>query len=245
MIRVVRMERKINMNNNEFDSDSNRELDKDDKSFDKSEKRTILISTIICALPMLLGLLVYNKLPDQVGIHFGANGEVDSYASKPVAVFLLPLFLVVIQLVVAFSLKYDPKKMNQGSIIKTLSLWIVPVVSVVAQIITLFSALGYKINSGFIIVMLTGILFVVIGNYLPKCRQNYTLGIKLPWTLHDEDNWNKTHRLAGFVWIIGGLAVIVSCFLRAEAFILGPVVIIMIIIPSVYSFILYRSKKNA
>ena len=58
------------------------------------------------------------------------------------------------------------------------------------------SALDYSIDANLILEILMGALLIIIGNYLPKCRQNYTIGIKIPWTLADEDNWNRTHRPA-------------------------------------------------
>ena len=88
-----------------------------------------------------------------------------------------------------------------------------------------------------------GLLLAAIGNYLPKCQPNYTVGIRLPWTLADEANWRKTHRLAGPVWVIGGLVIAVLAFTPWRALDLL-VLIPMVLIPALYSFFLYRRKKN-
>ena len=88
---------------------------------------------------------------------------------------------------------------------------------------------------------MVGILFVVIGNYLPKTKQSYTMGIKLPWTLASEENWNRTHRLAGFLWVIGGILLILLTLLRlwnTWTFLL--VIIPMSVVPMIYSYLLYR-----
>ena len=87
--------------------------------------------------------------------------------------------------------------------------------------------------------LLLGILFTVIGNYMPKAKQSYTMGIKLPWTLNSEENWNRTHRLAGFVWSVGGLLMIVNGFVQ-WVWLSEIIVFAMIFIPIVYSFVLYR-----
>lgn len=105
------------------------------------------------------------------------------------------------------------------------------------------TALGHKISVEIIMPLFMGALFVVIGNYMPKCKQSYTLGIKLPWTLDDEENWNKTHRLAGFLWVIGGVVIMASAFL-GKFWLFFVVLVPMVIIPTVYSYILYRNKKN-
>lgn len=107
--------------------------------------------------------------------------------------------------------------------------------------ITLFTGLGYDIPIADIVPALVGLLLIVVGNYLPKSKQNYTVGIKIPWTLNNETNWNKTHRLAGYVWIIGGLLMFANSFLKIlwlPVFII--IISAMIFFPLVYSYILYK-----
>ena len=85
-------------------------------------------------------------------------------------------------------------------------------------------------------------IFVILGNYLPKCRQNFTMGYRLPWTLNDEDNWNKTNRLAGYVMVLGGILIIIMSFFDLAFWAVILFVGAILIIPSVYSFLLYRKK---
>ena len=82
-----------------------------------------------------------------------------------------------------------------------------------------------------------GLIFIVIGNYLPKCRHNYTVGIRLPWTLDDEDNWNHTHRFAGYVWIIAGVVTLLSVFLSHAAVVWVAAIFVASLSPLVYSFV--------
>ena len=85
----------------------------------------------------------------------------------------------------------------------------------------------------------------MIGNYLPKCRQNYTVGIKLPWTLNDINNWNKTHRMAGVLWIICGILFAISAFLgRVGEVSIIILIIVMVCVPTAYSFLLYKNKRH-
>lgn len=85
-----------------------------------------------------------------------------------------------------------------------LVLWIIPVTSLIVCCSIYANAVGIAVDIGFVANGIVGLLFILIGNYMPKCKQNYTTGIKVPWTLHSQENWNRTHRLAGWVWIIGG-----------------------------------------
>ena len=142
-------------------------------------------------------------------------------------------------------MRTDPKYENMNPVLRGLSLWIIPVVSIFASSTTLAAALGYNVRVEVFAPMLCGLLFVVVGNYLPKTRQSYTMGIKLPWTLNSEDNWNKTHRLAGFVWVIGGVITIVSAFLPVGRWLFMAVLAGIILIPVAYSYLYYRKEISA
>ena len=85
-------------------------------------------------------------------------------------------------------------------------------------------------------------MYIVVGNYLPKCRQNYTVGIKVPWTLNSEENWDRTHRFSGKLWIIGGLVLVIATVvpMMRTATVLTVVTLGITIVPCLYSFLLYR-----
>ena len=116
-----------------------------------------------------------------------------------------------------------------------------PVVSVLCSAMTLGYALGYEVDIATVIPVFIGVVFLVIGNYLPKTKQSYTMGIKLPWTLNSEENWNRTHRLGGFLWVLGGAAFIVlSIFKWWNIYVFFAILAVMVLVPTVYSYLLYR-----
>lgn len=90
--------------------------------------------------------------------------------------------------------------------------------------------------------LLMGVIFLVTGNYLPKCRQNYTIGIKLPWTLDDEENWNYTHRLAGKLWMIGGVLIILLGFQTVvpSMAVSMTIMVVVTMIPAIASYLYYK-----
>lgn len=91
--------------------------------------------------------------------------------------------------------------------------------------------------------ILMGILFILIGNYMPKTRQNYTIGIKVPWALDNEENWNRTHRLAGYLWVAGGIIlVILSLAGLTNPLLLIGVVLFFTLVPTIYSWWLHAGK---
>ena len=204
--------------------------------------KLLIISTLICLLPIVLSLAVYDKLPDTMPIHWDIEGNPDGYGSKAFAAIWLPLMMAGLNLITHFGLNTDPKKANSSKILKLIGKLTIPFLSLTLLPITIFAGLGYEIAIERIVPAFVGLLFIIVGNYLPKSKQNYTVGIKLPWTLDNETNWNKTHRLAGYLWIIGGVVMFVNSFLQIYW---TPVFFIiigsMVFIPALYSYILYRN----
>ena len=206
-----------------------------------NSRKEIIISTLVCLLPVLAGLALYGRLPETVATHFGANGEADGWSSRAFTVFGLPALMAGVNLLVLFALNTDPKKKNMNPTLRAFAIWTVPVLSVFMSALTLGNALGYPMHIDIIVPLLVGLLLIVVGNYLPKTRQSYTMGIKLPWTLASEENWNRTHRIAGFLWVIGGVLMVLLALLRI--WILWAVIalaLLLVLVPSVYSFLLYR-----
>ncbi len=207
----------------------------------KKRNIELIVTTVLCLLPIIAGLILYDKLPDRVATHFDANGEANGYSSRAVAVFGLPAFMAAVNLFVHFALRTDPKKQNMSGALRTLSVWMAPVLSIFISAAVLTMAMGSKVNLVSFLPLLLGVVFIVIGNYLPKTKQAYTMGIRLPWTLASEENWNRTHRLAGFVWVIGGALIVLLTLLRVT--IIWPLIAItavLALVPTVYSYILYR-----
>ena len=206
--------------------------------------KKLLLTSVVILLPILAGVILWDKLPDSVPVHFGPTGEADGFASRGVAVFVMPLFLLAIHWLCTLATAADPKNKNIDNKPLVLVWWMCPLISLLVNGIVYINALDIAINIMMVFGLFLGCLFVVIGNYLPKCHQNYTLGIKLPWTLNDEDNWNRTHRFAGRLWTVGGLVVTITAFLGdAFVFVFLGLVLLMVIIPTIYSYRLYKKTK--
>lgn len=202
-------------------------------------KKRLAVTTLICLLPIVYGLMVYGQLPEMVPTHWGANGEVNGYSQRAFAVFGMPVFLAVLNVICQAALMTDPKKENQPEKLKAVVAWLIPVISLIVVPVCLLAAQGIEIDVSLIVPLLVGVLFLIIGNYLPKCKRNYTMGIKLPWTLNSDENWNKTHRVAGFVWTAGSILFIFASLFHKGLYTFL-IMILMVVIPVVYSFVLYR-----
>lgn len=209
----------------------------------KKTIKLLLITSAVILLPLLAGVILWNKLPETIATHFGADGAADGWSSRSFAVVFLPLFMLAVHWLCTLVTAADPKHKNVDGKPLGLMLWICPMSSLLVGGVIYTTALGYAIDIPMVMGLFFGCLFVVIGNYMPKCRQNYTVGIKLPWTLSDEDNWNRTHRLAGWLWTLGGFAVIIVAFFgSALAYAMLGIILVMVLIPTIYSYILYKKK---
>ena len=155
----------------------------------------------------------------------------------------MPLFLVAMQVFCIFMMNWDPKKKNIHKKNFGVVIWIIPVVSLLVAVVTYGTAMGVPIDVNFLMMLVMGVVFFLIGNYMPKCKQNYTMGIKLPWTLHDEANWDYTHRLAGKLWSVGGCIIILTSFLR-NAYVLLVILLVMVLVPTVASYRYYKAHKE-
>jgi uncharacterized membrane protein len=205
----------------------------------KKNLKTIILTSLITLLPILIGIILWDRLPESLPTHWDFSGNVDGWSSKSFVVFALPFILLAMHLFVIILTLADPKHQNHPGKMLHIVYWLVPVMSVVLTALTYYTGMGKDIPLETIAPIITGILFIALGNYMPKCRQNYTIGVKLPWTLNSEENWNKTHRLAGWVFVFGGTVITVLGFFGLTWPLLA-VMPILVIVPSVYSYILYR-----
>ena len=211
----------------------------------RENNRWMVVTSLIILLPVLAGVLLWHQLPDQVPVHFNGEGVPDTYKSKLAGVTVVYIGVLICHWVAAWITAVDPRRKNVSTKIFRMVLCICPAVSVFAGIVIYGSALNWHwVKVDFMANLLVGLLFIVIGNYLPKCRQNYTIGIKLPWTLNDEENWDKTHRFAGKIWMVGGIFEILAGFIPALKMEVVTMVILMIIIVPVivYSYCVYKKK---
>ena len=208
----------------------------------KINKKTLVLTSVVILLPIIIGVLLWSKLPDTIPTHFAMDGTPNGWSSKPFTVFGLPLFLLGVHLLCIGATSQDPKYPNMSDKLFGIVLWICPVISLLTVVTCYSAALGYEMNISKYVMIGIGILFMVIGNYLPKCKQNYTMGIKLPWTLDDEENWNRTHRFAGFLWVAGGAFITINAFLEWEWLFLV-IVFAMVLIPTIYSFLYYKKNR--
>ncbi len=210
----------------------------------KINKKLVLFTSILILLPSIVGCVFWNQLPEEIPTHFNLLGQADGYNHKVFAIFGLPALMLLMHWVLLFLMVKDPKSSNISSKIQILIYWIIPFVSCLSMISIFGESLGYSMMSGLLAQIFMGVVMIVIGNYLPKTHRNYIIGIRLPWTLESDKNWRKTHRLAGKIWVLGGLLLFLNSFVQLYVYwVFFLTLFFVVIIPSVYSYQLSKLES--
>lgn len=212
------------------------------------KKKSDIYNVIIIACSILLTIIVYNKLPDLVPTHWNTMGEIDKYSPKAFGAFMAPVIMIFTWSGMKFLPKIDPRKKNYEKFDKSYSVIVSILLTffLVIHAVTLLAALGYGISIEKIIPLIVGVLFIVIGNYLPKSKSNFFYGIKTPWTLSSEVSWRKTHRLGGKLFVVAGIVCILSSFLlkgNIKAVVFFIAIMIAAIVPIVASYFYAKNDK--
>ena len=168
--------------------------------------KTYVITAIVCLLPILLGLALWNQLPDTMAIHFNMYNEPDNFASKPFVVFGLPVMMALLQFFCCFINDINAHRHGERKKFTTVTKWIIPVMFIILQIVTLGYGLGWNLDIRRVAMTIVGVIFLVIGNYLPKFDyiKNYDL---------NTEKARKINRFIGIETVILGLLALVSIFL--------------------------------
>ncbi len=179
----------------------------------KKNKIQIIIASVVNFLPTLLGLIFWDKLPETFPTHWGLDGKADSFGGKVFFVFLMPAIMYALFWICLLLTSKDSGNKNQHNKVLSMMIWIMPFISLFVAGISYFGAIGRSLEMIAFLPAVLGLLFAVMGNYMPKCKQNRTIGVKIKWTLENEENWNATHRFAGKALFFGGLLMMLCCFL--------------------------------
>lgn len=205
----------------------------------------IIFQVGIVIAQFLASLYYYPHLPSEMPMHWNVMGNIDSYMPKEYAVWLMPLISLALFVFFKLTPSFDPNKKKyhlfhpEWQIIQSVLISFFAYTQGIVFYASFYPTL--QIMKPLFIGM--GILFILLGNYLSKIRQNYFLGIKVPWTLASEDNWNKTHRFASFTFVIMGIIVLLEGFFiwNAAPVILGSIFLASFL-PVIYSYLLFKDK---
>jgi uncharacterized membrane protein len=215
-----------------------------------STRTTTIFVLIMIAAAMLAGLLLWNRLPDQMASHWNINDQVDGYMSKFWGVLMLPLLSLGMLVLFLIVPSIDPMKANIAQFRESFNLFIVLIVGFMLYLygLTLAWSLGYNnFRMSGAMLPAIGLLIIFIGLMMRQAKRNFFIGIRTPWTLSSDTVWNETHRIGAALFMISGaLAFLGGFFGGTTAFwmmfapIIGSTLFLL-----VYSYVLYQREAKA
>jgi len=206
------------------------------------------LSVILGLITLVYALINYNRLPELLPAHFGITGEVNRYWDKATLISVLGSLGVLLPVLLQLTRRMDPKRENYTKFENAHGMIRLAIAILLNSALALSVSYGLDkhIPAGKILIAVLGLMFMVMGNYMPQIKHNYFLGIRTPWTLAYPEIWRKTHRFSGILWALAGILFILASFLPkvwATSFIITGL-ILSIILPLVYSWLASKPLRH-
>ncbi len=212
-----------------------------------------ILLLLLALVPLVYIGMQWNHIPAEVPTHFDIHGNANGWSSRGGFIgligFMCALNIGMYLLLVNIE-KIDPKRAtaDRAAVFNKIATGMTIFLTALNIVIIISGLNPDKKIADKALLPLMGLMFIFLGNYMHSVKPNYFVGIRIPWTLHDEDNWKKTHRLAGSIWFAGGILItLLSLAVSAEtgAILMQIIIGIMVLIPVGYSFILFRKKQSS
>ena len=199
---------------------------------------------------LLAGVSVwaYPHLPPRVATHWNAAGQPNGYSSRGFAMALVPGLMVLITLLFQLLPLVDPKRANYAKFLD--SYWAIANTVLLflgsVHVLIIAHGLGYGVSIARLVPLFMGVLFIALGNVLPRIEPNWFVGIRTPWTLSSDTVWRKTHRTGGWVFFLGGCALMIEAFIPVSPFwpLYAVTIVPVVLVPVVQSYILWKREQH-
>jgi uncharacterized membrane protein len=204
--------------------------------------RTNLLSVGLVVLSFVLSAALYSRLPESIPTHWNAGGEADGFTPKPWGPFVLPLVMAGVSLLLVVLPRISPRgyRMERFRAVFEIIQAAILAFLFLLNVLVLLAGIGAPVPMDRAIHAGTGLLFVILGNFMGKLTKNFFVGIRTPWTLASDEVWLRTHRLGGKLFVLAGIGLFVSGLLGGGAIPLLAAVAVAAGIPVVYSYVIYR-----
>jgi uncharacterized membrane protein len=202
------------------------------------------LGAAVAAAMWAFALGIYARLPQRIPSHWNLQGEVDGWMDKPWGPFMQPAIATLMLGLLWLLPRIDPRRANVERFAEDRRLLINLIIlfMAVVQAATFAHALGWPVQVDRVILASIGLLFVGLGNYLPRIRSNWFMGIRTPWTMDNERVWRATHRVGGRIFVAAGLVMALAALLPEplREWTAGGAIAVAVAVPLVYSYVAYR-----
>ena len=205
------------------------------------------LGPVLLVLMLVVALWAYPRLPERIPTHWNLEGEVDGWSARWM-VFFPPAMGLLMLVLMPVLRRIDPRRANYDRFEPTFWLVINVIIAFmfVPHLMTIGAALGWPLPAtDRVLVGAVGVLFILLGNYMPRVKSNWWMGIRTPWTLSSESVWRSTHRLGGRMFVVGGVVMILSLALTPEARVAALItaVVLSALVPAVWSYMAWRRER--
>ena len=205
----------------------------------KIDWKILIITSLLCLAPIAVGFAYYDVLPESIAIHFDVNNVPNNFWPKDAFVFGMPLLMIIFQLFCCIVTDLTDKRKDANKKISLVAKFTIPIITFILYLVTISYALGNMLDIRVISMWIVGLMFIIMGNYLPKSKGNtYIRGL----VVEDEIIQNKLNKIVGYMFIVNGLLAIISTALNATFSVM--VIILVIIEGIVLSLYSYKIAKR-
>lgn len=208
--------------------------------------RSLIVSAVFVLMALGVAIWLYPRLPTQVPSHWDMAGNVNGYMPRFWAAAFPALMVAVLALLTWLLPVISPKRFRIGPFANVYVglMLVIQAFMLVTGIIMLLAGAGFNVAVPMVAMLGVGTLLVVLGNYMGKLRRNFFIGIRTPWTIASEATWERTHRLAGPLFVVAGIVVLVTAALGSAPWIGLVCIGVAALVPVVYSYLVYRRLEG-
>lgn len=207
---------------------------------------TLVVATLLVAIMAVAAAWLYPQLPAQAPSHWNLEGAVDGWAPKAWVVGVPLLAAIGLAVLIWLLPAISPRRFGIAPFRRVYDILMLTImaVMVVVFVCTWFAGAGYQVDVGVVALVAVGVLLVVMGNFMGKLRKNFFVGIRTPWTLASDAVWERTHRMAGWLFMLAGVLLVVAALVRVPPGAIIAIVVVLALVPAVYSYIAYRRLEG-
>ncbi|MBI2757650.1 MAG: SdpI family protein [Chloroflexi bacterium] len=213
-----------------------------------STRTTLIVTLAMVAIAVAFSAAVYGKLPEQMASHWNINDQVDGTMPRLWGAFLMPLVSLAMLGLFLLIPNIDPLKANIAKFRETFNAFIALIVVFLlyTYFLTILWNLGYQnFRMGQAILPAIGLIFIFAGLMMMKAKRNFFIGIRTPWTLSNDRVWDETHRVGSWLFIVMGVITMLTIFFgEIGIYIMMAALLIAVIVPVVYSYMLYKEETK-
>lgn len=203
--------------------------------------KTVILTSVVCLLPMILGFALWNKLPEDIPMQYGWNNQVNWTLPKFWGIITIPIVMVILNLVYSLCFRFSKQELSPK--VEAILVWIIPLIALPVNCFIFLKPIGFDVEPFTFIGAILSILFIIIGNYLPKTKPNNFVGVRGPWINNNPDVWSKTQRLSGIILVIIGLINLITCFFPFGKYVFVISLGIITIFSLIYSIVIAKKYR--